>query len=93
MRAILCGQRRTRRSYHITTNVDEQPPESTGLLMPNRPGTIKQTVGHTYGWRTWIAYGFQQRNNEVGWADFRFTAFPDMEQWWEIVCRASLMVS
>jgi SRSO17 transposase len=54
MREIIFGQRRTIRYYHITTKVDEQPPESTWLIMTNLPGTIKKTVGNTYGWRTWI---------------------------------------
>ena len=60
--------------------------------MTNLPGTIKKTVGNTYGLRTWIEYGFKQSKNELGWADFRLTAFQDIEKWWEIVCSAYLMV-
>ena len=93
MREIMFGQRRAIRYYHITSDVDEQPPESTWLIMTNLPGTIKKTVGHTYGLRTWIAYGFKQSKNELGWADFRLTAYKDIEKWWEIVCSAYLMVS
>ena len=44
IREIIFGQRRTIRYYHITTNADEQPPESTWLIMTNLPGTIKKTV-------------------------------------------------
>ena len=61
--------------------------------MTNLPGMIKKTVGNTYGWRPWSAYGFTQSKNELGWADFRLTAFQDIEEWWEIVCSAYLMVS
>jgi hypothetical protein len=32
--------------------------------MTNLPGTIKKTVGNTYGLRTWIAYGLKQSKNE-----------------------------
>ena len=93
IREIIFGHRRALRYYHIPTDVDEQPPESTWLIMTNLPGTIKKTVGNIYGLRTWIEYGFKHSKNELGWADFRLTAFQDIEKWWEIVCSAYLMVS
>jgi hypothetical protein len=58
------GQRRASRYDHSTTDVDEHPPASPGLIMPNLPGTIKPTVGHTDGLRTWIADGFQHSKHE-----------------------------
>ena len=61
--------------------------------MTNLPGMIKKTVGNTYGWRPWSAYGFTQSKNELGWADFRLTALQDIEKWWEIVCSVYRMVS
>jgi SRSO17 transposase len=93
IREIIFGHRRAIRYYHITTDVDELPPASTWLIMTNLPGRIKTTVGNTYGLRTWIEYGFKQSKNELGWADFRVTAFQDIEKWWELVCSAYLMVS
>jgi SRSO17 transposase len=93
IREIIFGQRRAIRYYHITTDVAEQPPESTWLIMTNLAGKIKKTVGNTYGLRTWIEYGFKQSKNELGWADFRLTEYADIEKWWEIVCSAYLMVS
>jgi Transposase DDE domain len=93
IREIIFGQRRALRYYHITTDVEAQPPDSTWLIMTNLPGTIKKTVGNIYGLRTWIEYGFKQSKNELGWADFRLTASKDIEKWWELVCSAYLMVS
>jgi SRSO17 transposase len=93
IREIIFGQRRAIRYYHITTDVDEQPPESTWLIMTNLPGTIKKTVGNTYGLRTWIEYGFKQSKDELGWADFRLTSYKDIEKWWEVVCSVYLMIS
>jgi SRSO17 transposase len=93
IREIIFGQRRAIRYYHITTDVVEQPPESTWLIMTNLAGKIKKTVGNTYGLRTWIEYGFKQSKNELGWADFRLTDYADIEKWWEIVYSAYLMVS
>ena len=93
IREIIFGHRRAIRYYHITTDVEAQPPESTWLIMTNLPGTIKKTVGNTYGLRTWIEYGFKQSKNELGWADFRLTDYNDIEKWWEMVWSAYLMVS
>ncbi len=35
----------------------------------------------------------KQSKNELGWADYRLTHYPDIERWWEIVCSSYLMVS
>ncbi len=32
--------------------------------MTNLEGTIRKTVGNTYGLRTWIEYGFKHAKNE-----------------------------
>jgi SRSO17 transposase len=71
IRAIMFGQRRAIRSDHITTDVVEQPPESPWLIRTTLSGQSKKTVGHTYGLRTGIEYGFKQSKNARGWADFR----------------------
>ena len=65
-REIICGPRRAIRSYHLTTDVDAPPPASPWLIRTPLPGPIKKTVGHTYGRRTWIAYGLKQSKNELG---------------------------
>lgn len=93
IREIIFGQRRDIRYYQITTDTEEQPPESTWFLMTNVPGAILQEIGNIYGVRTWIEYGFKQSKNELGWADFRLTEYTDIERWWEIVSSAYLMVS
>jgi hypothetical protein len=92
-REIICGPRRAIRSYHLTTDVAAPPPESPWLIRTPLPGPIKKTVGHTYGRRTWIAYGLKQSKNELGWADGRLTAQQAIEKWGESVCSAALMVS
>jgi hypothetical protein len=93
IREILYGERHTSRYYQITTEYDEQPPESTWFLMTDLPGDIQQELGNISGVRTWIEYGFKQSTNELGWADFRLTMYPGIERWWEIVSSAYLMVS
>src|SRR5438128_4406504 len=77
----------------MTTDTEEQPPESTWFLMTNLAGNIQQDLGNIYGLRTWVEYGFKQSKNELGWADFRLTEYKDIERWWEIVSSAYRMVS
>jgi hypothetical protein len=61
--------------------------------MTDVPGIKFSEVGNLYGLRTWVEYGLKQSKNELGWADFRLTHYPDIQKWWEIVCSAYLLVS
>lgn len=61
--------------------------------MTNLEGTIRKTVGNTYGLRTWIEYGFKHAKNELGWADFRVTDYASIERWWELISCTYLLVS
>jgi hypothetical protein len=51
--------------------------------MTNQSGKIEQTVGNTFGLRTWIEDGFQQAKDDLGWADERVTEYDAIERWWE----------
>jgi hypothetical protein len=93
IREIVFGQRGRIRYYHLTTDKETLPPESTWYIMTNLEGHIRKSVDNTYGLRTWIEYGFKHAKNELGWADFRVTDHPSMERWWELVSSAYLLVS
>lgn len=93
LQETIFGRRRGVRYCQITTDPVRRPPESTGHLMTNLPGKIEQSVGNTFGVRTWIEYGFKQAKDELGWADFRLTAAASSERWWELVMCAYLLVS
>ena len=93
LRETIFGRRRSLRYFHITTDPVHLPPESTWQLMTNLPGKIEDSVGNTFGLRTWIEYGFKQAKDELGWADFRLTDAPSIERWWELVMCAYLFVS
>jgi SRSO17 transposase len=93
LRETVFGQRRSLRYFQITTDPVHLPPESTWQLMTNLPGKIEQSVGNTFGLRTWIEYGFKQAKDELGWADYRLTDAPSIERWWELVMCAYLFVS
>jgi SRSO17 transposase len=93
IREIIFGKRKATRYYQITTDSAEQPEESTWYVMTNLPGKIEKTVGNLFGDRTWVEYGFRQVKAELGWTDYKLTAYPGIEKWWEMVCSAYLMVS
>jgi hypothetical protein len=50
-------------------------------------------LGNLYGLRTWVEYGFRQCKQELGWTDYRFTSFKDIEKWWEIIFSVYTLVS
>jgi DDE superfamily endonuclease len=93
IREVIYGKRRKILYYQITTDPQELPEESTWFVMTTLEGRIQKEVGNVHGMRTWIEYGFKQIKNELGWADFRFTGYAEIEKWWEMVCSAYLMVS
>ncbi len=43
--------------------------------------------------RAWIEYAFRQDKQELGWTDYRFTDFQNIEKWWEIIFSVYLMIS
>ncbi len=93
IREIIFGKRREIRYWQITTDPEKLPKNSSWFLMTKVPGIKYSQVGNLYGLRTWVEYGLKQSKNELGWADFRLTHYPQMEKWWQVVCSAYLMVS
>ncbi len=54
---------------------------------------MKKTLGDLYGLRTWVEYGFRQCKQELGWTDYCFTNFEQIEKWWEIIFCDYTMIS
>ena len=69
------------------------PENFTTFVMTNLQGNLKKTLGDLYGLRTWVEYGFRQCKQELGWTDYRFTDFQDIERCWEIIFCVYTMVS
>ena len=93
IREIIFGKRSTRTYWEITTDPETKPENSTSSVMTNLQGNIKKTLGNLYGLRTWVEYGFRQCKQELGWTDYRFTNFQDIEKWWEIIFCVYWMIS
>ena len=96
VREIIYGKRRSRTYWEVTTDPETMPSNSTSFVMTNIQATrskMKQQIGNLYGLRTWVEYGFRQCKQELGWTDYRFTNFKEINKWWEIIFSAYWMVS
>jgi len=93
IREIIYGKRRAVTYWEITTDPETMPENTTSFVMTNIEGKIKKTLGNLYGLRTWVEYGFRQCKQELGWTDYRFTNFKDIEKWWEIIFCVYTMIS
>ena len=90
---VIYGQRRQKRYWLLTTDPETLPDNSTSFVMMAAPEVALNQIGDSYGFRTWIEYGFKQAKDALGWADFRVTRYEQIEKWWELVMSAFLMVS
>ena len=96
IREIVFGKRRSRTYWEITTDPKTMPENSTSFVMTNIQETrrrMKKILGNLYGLRTWVEYSFRQCKQELGWTDYRFTNFKEIDKWWEIIMSAYLMIS
>jgi SRSO17 transposase len=93
IREIIFGRPRPLRYWQVTTDTEQLPENSTWFLMTDVPGIKYSEVGNLYGLRTWVEYGLKQSKNELGWADFWLTHYPQIQKWWEIASSAYLLVS
>ncbi len=96
IREIIYGKRRQITYWQLTTDTESLPENSTSFVMTNIQETrskIKKTLGNLYGLRTWVEYGFRQCKKELGWTDYRFTDFKEINKWWSIIFCVYLMIS
>lgn len=96
IREIIYGKRHQITYWQLTTNTESMPENSTSFVMTNILETrhkLKKTLGNLYGLRTWVEYGFRQCKQELGWTDYRFTKFDEINKWWELIMSAYLMIS
>ncbi len=93
IREIVYGKKKAITYWEITTDPETLPENSTTFVMTNLQENLKKTLGDLYGLRTWVEYGFRQCKQELGWTDYRFTNFQDIERWWEIIFCVYTMIS
>src|ERR671933_1962776 len=93
IREIIYGKKGAVTYWEVTTDPETMPENSTSFIMTNIQGNLKKSLGNLYGLRTWVEYGFRQCKQELGWTDYRFTSFKDIQKWWEIIFSVSTMIS
>ncbi len=96
IREIIYGKRSHITYWQLTTDTETMPENSTSFVMTNlqeKRSKIKKILGNLYGERTWVEYGFRQSKQELGWTDYRFTNFQEINKWWSIIFCAYLMIS
>ena len=96
IREIVYGKRNKITYWEITTDPATMPENSTSFVMTNiseKTSKLKKILGNLYGLRTWVEYGFRQCKQELGWTDYRFINFREIEKWWEIIMSVYLMIS
>ncbi len=94
IREIIFGKKGYRTYWEVTTDPDTMPENSTSFIMTNiKRKNVKKILGNLYGARTWVEYGFKQCKQELGWTNYRFTNFKDIERWWEIIFSVYSMIS
>ena len=96
IREIVYGKRSHITYWQLTTDTDTMPENSTSFVMTNlqeKRSKIKKILGNLYGERTWVEYGFRQCKQELGWTDYRFTNFQEIQKWWSIIFCVYLMIS
>lgn len=81
IREIICGDNPEIRYWQITTDIEVLPKNTTWYVMSKFPEITPREVGNFYGLRTWVEYGLKQSKNELGWADFRLTNYPQIKRW------------
>jgi len=80
-------------TWEITTDPETMPFNSTSFVKTNLKGKLKKFVGNLYGLRTWVEYGFRQCKQELGWTDYRFTNFKNIQKWWSVIFCVYTMIS
>lgn len=90
---IIFGARRPVTYWQITTDTEKLAANQTWYVTTNLTEDFLLRLGNLYGFRNQIEYAFKQAKNELGWADFRVTNYETVENWWEVVMSAYLLVS
>lgn len=93
VREIIYGSRHARRYFEITTDKENRSSENTWNIMTNKKEGDSIAIAKLYKERGWIETTFRNAKTELGWKDYRFTDYSNIERWWENVLCAYLLVS
>ena len=82
------------RYFVLTSDAETQPAERTSFVMTNlAEAELPAGLADAYGRRTYVEEGFRHMKTELGWHDWRMTAWAHIERWYEVVLSAFALVS
>lgn len=93
VREIIFDPKRSQRYWEITADKNGDSDESRCLVITQIPHLKYWDIGSICEIRACVENGFKRRKSELGWADFQFTRWPQIEKWWQLVMSAYLMIS
>ena len=80
--------------FVLTSDAERQPAERTSFVMTNlAEADLPAGLADAYGRRTYVEEGFRHMKTELGWHDWRLTAWAHVERWYELVLSAFALVS
>lgn len=93
VREVIYGKRHHIRYFEITTDKKNRASENTWNIMTNKKEGDSVEIAKLYTERGWIECTFRQAKTELGWKDYRFTSYRNIERWWENVLCAYIFIS
>ena len=82
------------RYFVLTSDAETRPAEQTSFVMTNlAEPDLPAGLADAYGRRTYVEEGFRHMKTELGWHDWRLTAWPHIERWYELVSSTFALIS
>ena len=80
--------------FVLTSDAETRPAEQTSFVMTNlAEADLPAGSADAYGRRTYVEGGFRHMKTELGWHDWRLTAWAHVEWWYELVLSTFALVS
>ena len=91
---VIYGVPRRVRFFVLTSDREKQAADQTSFVMTNLPApALPGRLADAYGRRTYVEEGFRHLKTELGWHDWRLTAWAHIERWYEVALSAYAVVS
>lgn len=82
------------RYFVLTSDAERQPAEQTSFVMTDlAEPDLPAGLADAYGRRTYVEESFRHMKTELGWHDWRMTAWAHIERWYEVVSSAFALIS
>lgn len=83
----------TIKHQEINTFLQKIIGNSSSFIITNIKCKSKSKIGNLYNSIIYFENNFQNHKKELGWTNYRFTKFQNIEKWWEIIFCAYTMIT